>query len=368
MFNHYNAYDSRPLKGYDTAYSEKVFSYLDMALKLNPNFGDAKYFYFSQCCAIAIEEYQNNRLDKVKLQYERAYKRGVIPDWAIEMGKNMLNLCDSNAILFTHGDFPLNICLFVQLHYDYRKDITIVPLALLESPSFTLALSNNVSSNIIRGLKTGLTKEQILDMHPYKWDTTIVSLPIPDSLIIKYSLSNGYKMDWLIEPDLTSNRVVAKINGERPHEHTYLSPTRAVLLNIIETNNWERPIYFTKTFETYYLAGLDKYFQNCGLISKLLPIKTDKTQWKVNVQILEKFVFETNLEKLKTIISNDQPRASGIIYLYSISYLTLADYYQSNNRKDEVQKIIDKYKQNLMIGFNSELEKKYLDGFEAMKK
>lgn len=37
FFNHYRAYDSRPLKGYDLSYSERVFSYLDRALELDPS-------------------------------------------------------------------------------------------------------------------------------------------------------------------------------------------------------------------------------------------------------------------------------------------------------------------------------------------
>ena len=34
-FNHYRAYDSRPLKGYDNSYSEQIFKYLDKALELD---------------------------------------------------------------------------------------------------------------------------------------------------------------------------------------------------------------------------------------------------------------------------------------------------------------------------------------------
>ena len=44
FFSHYRAYDSRPLKGYDLSYSERVFSYLDRALELDPSLGDARYF------------------------------------------------------------------------------------------------------------------------------------------------------------------------------------------------------------------------------------------------------------------------------------------------------------------------------------
>jgi len=367
FFNHYNAYDSRPLKGYDADYSNKVLSYFDKALEINPKYGDAKYFYFAECAAAAFKEYQNNNPEKVKYYYEKAYNRGAIPEWGIEMGKNMLNSCDSNAILFTHGDFPLNICLFVQLHDNYRKDITIVPIGLIDRPSFILALTENEFSKVIRGLKTGLTKEQIMDIHPYKWDTLTVSLPVPNSLLTKYSLNKDYKMNWVIEPDFSSNRMRSKIEGEKQHKRTYLSPTRTILLNIVETNNWERPIFFTNTYEDYFLAGLETNLQNCGLVSRLTPLKTENTRFKFDKSILEKLVFNTKLEKLKTIIENDQPRASGIIGLYGYSYYLLADYYRTTGEKVKLLKVIENFKQNLMIGFNPGLEKNNLSSMEKMK-
>src|SRR5574344_269046 len=103
-FNHYRAYDSRPLKGYDYSYSEMIFEYLDKAIELNPNYGDAKYFYGAECSGNAFNAMQNYDAEKLRLLYELAYSKGVYPDWLIEFGKNFLNSCDENAILFTAGN------------------------------------------------------------------------------------------------------------------------------------------------------------------------------------------------------------------------------------------------------------------------
>ncbi len=368
FFNHYKAYDSRPLKGYNSNYSDKILKYFDKALELNPNYGDAKYFYFTECSAVAYAAYQRNNLSQIKEQFEKAYQRGVIPEWAIELGKNILNSCQKDAILFTHGDYTLNICLFVQLHYDYRKDISLIPLSYLDRPSFVLALQENKASNVLRGVASGLTKEQILDMHPYKWDTTMVKIPIPNQLAKQYSIPHNSTMNWLIEPDLYSERSVSRIKGAQLKKQSFLSPARAMLINIIETNAWKRPIYFTNTFEDYYLAGLSKYFQFCGLISKLTPIETKGTPFAIDISVLEDLVFHNQLEKLKSIIDNNQPRASKIIYLYGTAYYQLAHYYKEQKETDKLSKLINKYKENLMIGFDSNSEQKLLKYFETMKK
>ncbi len=368
FFNHYNAYDSRPLKGYNSDYSDKILEYFDKALELNPNYGDAKYFYFTECAAVAHKAYQRNNLSKVKEQFEKAYQRGVIPEWAIELGKNILNSCQKDAILFTHGDYPLNICLFVQLHYGYRKDISLIPLSYLDRPSFVLALEENKASEVLRGIESGLTKEQILDMHPYKWDTTLVEIPIPNSLIKQYSMPQNSTMNWLIEPDLYSERTVSRIKGAESKKQSYLSPTRAMFLNIVETNAWKRPIYFTNTFEDYYLAGLDKYFQSCGLLSKLIPIETQGTPFAIDVSVLEDLVFHNKLKKLKTVIDSNQPRASVILFLYRMAYYQLANYYKEQSEIDKLSKLIDKYKENLMIGLDPDSEQKLLEYLEKMNR
>ncbi|MBK8808843.1 MAG: hypothetical protein IPO21_20280 [Bacteroidales bacterium] len=368
FFNHYNAYDSRPLKGYNSNYSDKILKYLDKALELNPNYGDAKYFYMAECSAAAIKAYQKDSLHEVKKYFEKAFAKGIVPEWGIELGKNMLNACEKNAILFTHGDFALNMCLFTQLHFEYRKDISIIPLALLDRPSFDLVLSKNKDSEFLRGVDLGLTKEQILDLHPYKWDTTTVSIPITPTLTKQFSVPSNFTMDWVIKPDYYTERTVSRIEGAKIKKQAYLSPIKAMLLNVVETNKWNRPIYFTNTFEPFFLAGLDEYFQECGLVSILTPIKTQNTPYQVNVPTLENLVLNTKLDKLKTIINNDFPRVSGIIGLYGDTYLALANYYKSEGKQEKIAEIIKNYKQILQIGFDLENEIQTLSKLEEMNK
>lgn len=368
FFTHYNAYDSRPLHGYNSDYSQKVLHFFDKALELNPNYGDAKYFYLAECSAAAITAYQQGNLQEVKVYFEKAFTKGVIPEWGIEFGKNILNSCEKDAILFTHGDFTFNMCMFVKLHYNFRNDVSIIPLTLLDRPSFNIVLQQQKESEYLRGVDLGITKEQIYDMHPYKWDTITIHIPITPQLMKEFSLPINYTMDWIIAPDLYSERQVSRIPGAPIKKQAYLSPTRAMLLNIVETNKWNRPIYFTNNFEYYFLAGLQEYFQDCGLVSKLTPLKTDNTSFQINVSALEKLVLYTELKNFKDIIANNQPRISWHVKMYDEAYLTLAHYYKSEGKQDKIIEIIKCYKQNLQIGFDVENEKQILSKLEKMTK
>lgn len=368
VFTHYNAYDSRPLQGYNSDYSQTVLGYFDKALELNPNYGDAKYFYLAECSANAIKAFQQGKVEDVKAYFERAFAKGVIPEWGIEFGQTILNSCEKDAILFTHGDFTLNMCMFVQLHYNYRNDVSIVPLTLLDRPSFDVVLQSNKDSAFLRGIDFGLTTEQILDMHPYKWDTTTVHILVPPQVTKEYSLPANYTMDWVVAPDLYSNRQVSRIPGAPIKNQSYLNPMKAMLVSLVETNKWSRPIYFTNNFEIYFLAGLQEYFQDCGLVSKLVPLKTENTPFQYSIAELEKFVLHTDLKKYPDIIVNNQPRVSGNGTMYDDSYIKLARYYKSVGEKNKIPEIIRCYKKNLQIGFDVEKETRVLNELQELAK
>jgi tetratricopeptide (TPR) repeat protein len=366
VFNHYSAYDSRPLIEAGEHHTAKTLRYLKKAFELNPEYGDARYFYFSECGAAALREYQNNRAAEFRKYYELAYENGTIPEWAIEMGRLILSSCDRDAILFTQGDFAMNICVFTQMHLDFRRDVSIVPLAFLDRPSIVLALEQNHVSDYLRGVKTGLSREHILSIHPYKWKPVDICIPVPEMISKKYSLSKDYTFKYHVEPDLLSRRIVSKIEGEEPSPRTYLSPHKAILLSILEANGWTRPVFFTKTFESVYLDGITPYLQDCGLVSRLIPVQVKETGLGLDVETLEQLVLLEDLSLYSTIKFSDQPRASAITRLLHSSFVTLANYYHKTGRQSEIEGITNRYNRFLKIGFDTEVESSVKDYFEIL--
>jgi len=81
-------------------------------------------------------------------------------------------------------------------------------------------------------------------------------------------------MSWTVSPDLKGVR-------------DYLSCERAFLLEIIESNNWERPIYWTLGMDNRYLGGLDSCGSYKGLVYKLLLFKTSETEYEVDASSLK---------------------------------------------------------------------------------
>jgi tetratricopeptide (TPR) repeat protein len=344
-YTHYNAYDSRPLKGYDLNYSDTVFYFLNKALALDPNYGDAKYFYTAECGANAFHSLQQKDYKNFVEYYNKAFEIGGFPDWLTEYGRLILNQVDKNGILFTHGDLQLNTCWYLQYCEGYRTDITVIPLAILNRPFFVKEIKNG---NFLPPVKMNISDEQIMDMHPYKWKETTIEIPVPNELIKKYKL-NDSNLSWKVSPDLKGIR-------------DYLSCEKAMLLEIIESNNWERPIYWTLGMDIKYLGGLHVFGSYKGLVYKLMPFETKATQFENDITALESMIDSKNFEKYNTILKTNQPRVSvHIPWGYSNAIMKLFKIYKENDQVEKITDLKTFYENNFKIGLDIEFEEYYIN-------
>ncbi len=358
-FNHYRAYDSRPLNGYDFSYSKKIFAYFEKALALNPDYGDAKYFYGAECSANAFIAMQNYDLKQLKYYYQKAAEKGAYPAWLIEYGKNYLNTCDPNAILFTGGNPDFDVCMYLQLHHNYRTDVTLVPIGNIDRPAYVRFIKNGLKGGV-RNVNILLDEDQIMDIHPYKWDTTSVSIPVSEALKNEFNLAPDYQLTLDITPDLISNRMHSKIQSEKAKKRTYLSPQRAILLHIVEANFAERPIYFTNFVDSSFYGGLNIYFQDCGMLSRLIPVKVSETPNSIHEQKFEALLKAENLKDLQSVKTNNIPRISGIVFAYYQATNRLAQKYKQTQQTEKLKKLIGLYKSHIILGWDPEYEAQIL--------
>lgn len=334
VFMHYQAYDSTPLIGYDSTYTNKVLFYLKKSIKLKPDYGNAYYFIGSQYTGSALDAMQSGNENGYKTAFRKAYNAGAFPKWLLEYDRNILKSCDKNAILFVGGDAEFNPMQYLQAIENYRKDVTVIPIGLLNRPWYIKILKKGFGE-ILGKIQLNISEKQIMDMHPYKWDTTKVNIPISAKLKTKYKLSSDESMQWEIVPDLKSTK------------GTFLSNIRAILFIIIKSNKWERPVYFTLGCQPSFYSGIEKHLQSCGLVLKLFPIMTDKITYKINVSTIERILLNSNNFKFfYDVEKHNMPRISYILGNYYYGLYELAYYYKFNNQVEKItklEKFIKKY-------------------------
>jgi hypothetical protein len=364
-FNHYRAYDSRPLKGYDHSYSEQIFRYFDKALEIDPDYGDAKYFYGAECSGNAFLAMQNYDAGKLSYYYRKAFDKGAYPKWLAEFGRNFMMGCDTNAILFTGGNADFDICSYLQLCENFRTDITVIPIGNIDRPWYVQFLKNGLKGGV-RNITLNLTEQQITDIHPFKWEPTTVSIRVSPTDKKYFGLPDEYQLQWEVYPDLFSERMHTKTESEKAKARAYLSPQRAILLQIVEDNFAERPIYFSNFASPAFYGGLDSCFQYCGLVSKLLPVKTSGSKYAVDKLKLEALLCLGNLGDYKSIQEHNIPRISRIALSgYSNAFVYLAELYKRSDETDKLKLLITLYEDTMHIHFDPEHETETMN---ALKK
>lgn len=325
-YSHYMVYDTRPFPNKNDQWSkEQVLSNFKKAIELNPDFGDAHYFIAVEYGARALEALKEGNIKQYKKEFREAAKYGGFPPHALEFGRNILKSCDTNAILFVDGDAYFNVIQYLQAIEGYRKDVSLVAISLLGRPYYVKLLRDG-AKEILKPVPLSINDNLIMEMHNYKWRDNIINIPVPNLIKKKYGLNDTINnLHWDVKPDYGNN---------------VLQSSTAMLINIIETNQWKRPVYFT-TFGFDDLFGLNDYIQIVGLTAQLMPIKVKDTKKMYDKEKFENNMLNSsNYKDYNDIRIHNQPRTFfGAYGRYRIVAYT--EYLIQNNEKARALTILD---------------------------
>jgi hypothetical protein len=218
---------------------------------------------------------------------------------ALAMAKKYLDSCEPNAILFTIGDndtFPL---WYAQEIEGYRTDVRIVNTSLFMTDWYIDQMkrkaydSEPVPISFKREQYRGSNRDYSFFVErtkdPILLDDLIKFMSLEDERA-KVQLRSGLwvnyfpskkiiipiNKDHIIKNKVVSEKfydsIVPAITFEIKKEALYKN--RLMMLDIVNQNNWERPIYFTggSFGEDDYLWMKD-YLQLDGLCFKLVPVR-----------------------------------------------------------------------------------------------
>lgn len=218
---------------------------------------------------------------------------------SVDFAKNLLNSCAPNAILFTGGDndtFPL---WYVQEVEGFRTDVRVCNLSLLgtdwyidqmkrqtyESQPLPISLEHDnymfgkndiVPFYEIPGVKGGINLKEYMGL--VKTENRAIQVPLtsgdmtsilPSSvLFLPVNTAAVQKMN-VLKPDIVPF-LRDSISWTIGKNDLYKSDL--IMLDIIATNDWKRPIYFSSTLATNNYLNLKEYMQVEGYAYRLLPV------------------------------------------------------------------------------------------------
>jgi hypothetical protein len=223
---------------------------------------------------------------------------------ARDLGANYLKTCQPNGIIFTNGDndtFPLwynqevegvrtdvRVCNLSYLQTDWyinqmkRKayESDPLPFSMTEDQyrqgtrDIVYLMDNPRITRETIGLKEGVnfivddnpaTKLQQADNAPYL-PKKVLSFKVDKEAVIKNKVVRPQDYDKIVDTitiDLS--------------DRNYLPKDEMMILDLLATNNWERPIYWAITVGSSKYMNLQDYFQVEGFGYRLVPIKGESS-------------------------------------------------------------------------------------------
>ncbi len=220
---------------------------------------------------------------------------------ARDFAHNYLNSCDTNGIIFTNGDndtFPL---WYAQEVEGIRTDVRVMNLSYLSADWYINQMHRKAYES--DPVPLSLTLDQyrsgsrdvvyVIDrIQGYSELKQVIDFVASDNPQTKQLPELSQVIDYIPTPRFYIKVDSAKVlnNGTvspdkagllKPEMAWQLEPSRnyitknhLMILDLLATNNWERPVYYAITVAEENYLNLSRYFSMEGLTYRIVPYET----------------------------------------------------------------------------------------------
>lgn len=212
--------------------------------------------------------------------------------FALEYARNFLESCQPNAILFTSADNDTYPFWYAQEVEGIRRDVTIVLMPYLSADWYVNQM--RLPAYEREGLQMSIAQDKyiagkraalpIIDRVDSSIDALqALNFVASDDQRVKVALQDGEATNYIPSHHLSipvTSQALCKEDSLKPEKSieitlqgNYLYLDKLVLIDILASNHWHRPVYFTSPQGPAKL-GLEKYLKLDGLAYRLTPYRT----------------------------------------------------------------------------------------------
>jgi hypothetical protein len=235
---------------------------------------------------------------------------------SVDFGYNMLIGCAPNSILFTYGDndtFPL---WYNQEVEGVRRDVRVSNLNYLRGDWYIDQMKRKAYTS--DPLPLSMTHDKY---YSGKRDVVLVIDRIKGAIDLKQAISfvlSDHEMSQIPSPfsdnekicfipsktlylPIDKNQIIktGTVRAEKANavvdtmmwkvKQNMITKEGLVVLDLLATNNWERPIYIGTTVSNDSYQNLEKYFQLEGMMHRIVPIESPRIDYdfgKVDTKLM----------------------------------------------------------------------------------
>lgn len=274
---------------------------------------------------LALKYLYDKKKDSAIWAFKQAEKRGGFSAYKLQLYKEKLNACSKNAVLFSLGDIPTFSLNYLQTVENFREDISVVDITLLESKWYPKYL---VENSII---SFDISNEELKTIDYIEWNDKLITID---------------DFSWILKPSYDE----------------YIFRGDRILLSFLKQNKFKRDIYFTTGFKPNTRLSLDAYISEGLLVDKLLVSKEKDTIINVNYELIKRMLKMTEIVN----VYNDSD-IKDVCYFRIMALYEISGFFEKNENKKAINlvKLIDKYIDEAIFPFRY---KEYLKFYTDCKK
>ncbi len=296
--------------------------------------------------------YHQNREEAVK-----ELKEGLYDSFFKDMAKRYLASCDSNAILFVNGDNDTYPLLYVQEMEGFRKDVSVINLTMLSVSRYVSHLFND-SSYSSRPVDCIMDEEIYQKGEKLFYYINGEQEEISLDSLIEFVTSKRADSKLKIGDDyynyVPSRNIVLNTGKESEKEAgftvnlnvDYLLSGQFCLLDILGTNKFKRPVYFSLTVSEDNFLNLQKNFLCEGLTYRLVPNLKEKPEDEYVLGYIDTDLqYDKLMKDLNFQLNNPNQKYfevhQNIIRNYRFTYSRLVKKLVEENKNSKALKVLD---------------------------
>lgn len=293
-------------------------------------------------------EYLTSFLELRQFSTEEEATKELIPglytEFLIAMAKNYLSSCKQNAILVTNGDNDTYPLLYVQKTMGFRTDVLVANISLLNTSRYINSLRRSYGPLPLQ-----------LTLTPADYENTKLEVAILEEgdkpmdlaaaiLHVKDPKNTTETASGILYPSIPSQQFTFKAAGKKMDWNVgkpYVIKNGLILMDMIATNKWVRPIYFAYMSDEV-MNGLYDHCSNVGLINQIVPEKYnsyDGSAINANVEQLYKNLMSVYDWKGMDKIQQGET-FTGMNY--RLGFSKLANALIDENKLDSAIKVLDR--------------------------
>ncbi len=197
--------------------------------------------------------------EKYKATLRIADQVGVIHSQQKEYCQNLLDECDTNAIVFTQNLRDTMPLMYLQHVEKIRQDVAILPITLLDEPWFLNVMKQD-------GRFVFNTPGFDLDR------SEIIQFPTHDILPERYEVDPPPRICREYGVDSSQNKIVLNLDEGWISWESDCSPkSMQLVLNVLAKNRWRRPVFISSACDSSLLKQIQNRLRCEGLVFRILP-------------------------------------------------------------------------------------------------